>query len=204
MSFSTSLESQTVASLTAYATSSFTKHSLIAIVLVVQNVVNAVIKPPMAKIADVFGRLEAFCISIALYVLGYIQMSLSRNVGTYASAQIFYSMGSTGLQILCQVFIADSSSLLNRALLCKVPDLPFLVTVWIGPVIAQAVLGESKDGDGEGEVQRNGNWRWGYAMWTIILPCAFLPLAAALLVNQRKARRLRLLRPRPWKASTLR
>lgn len=40
MAFCTSLESQTVMSLSAYATSAFSKHSLISTVLVVQNVVN--------------------------------------------------------------------------------------------------------------------------------------------------------------------
>lgn len=40
MAFCTSLEGQTVMSLSAYATSSFSKHSLISTVLVVQNVVN--------------------------------------------------------------------------------------------------------------------------------------------------------------------
>lgn len=40
MAFCTSLETQTVMSLTAYATSSFSKHSLISTVMVVQNVVN--------------------------------------------------------------------------------------------------------------------------------------------------------------------
>ncbi|KAL4927378.1 siderochrome-iron transporter MirC [Aspergillus undulatus] len=184
MAFCTSLEGQTVMSLSAYATSAFSKHSLISTVLVVQNVVNAVVKPPMAKIADVFGRFEAFCISILIYVLGYIQMAASSNVQTYASAQIFYAAGSTGLQILQQVFIADSSSLLNRALLALLPELPFLVTVWIGPTIADAVL-------------ENTSWRWGYGMWSIILPASFLPLALSLLLNQRKAKRLNLIKERP-------
>ncbi|PYI14192.1 siderochrome-iron transporter [Aspergillus japonicus CBS 114.51] len=183
MAFCTSLEGQTVMSLSAYATSAFSKHSLISTVLVVQNVVNAVIKPPMAKVADVFGRFEAFCVSIMIYVLGYIQMAASTNVQTYASAQIFYSAGSTGLQILQQVFIADSSSLLNRALLALLPELPFLVTVWIGPTIANAVL-------------EHTSWRWGYGMWSIILPASFLPLALSLLLNQRKAKRLNLIKPR--------
>ncbi|GKZ23072.1 hypothetical protein AbraIFM66951_009004 [Aspergillus brasiliensis] len=183
MAFCTSLEGQTVMSLSAYATSAFSKHSLISTVLVVQNVVNAVIKPPMAKVADVFGRFEAFCVSILIYVLGYIQMAASTNVQTYASAQIFYSAGSTGLQILQQVFIADSSSLLNRALLALLPELPFLVTVWIGPTIANAVL-------------QHTSWRWGYGMWSILLPASFLPLALSLLFNQRKARRLNLIKPR--------
>ncbi|QSS64029.1 siderophore iron transporter mirC [Histoplasma capsulatum] len=199
MAFSTSLEGQTVLSLSAYATSSFSKHSLISTVLVVQNVVNeylkdlsltcltAVVKPPMAKVADVFGRFEAFCIAVSIYVLGYAQMAASSNVQTYASAQLFYSAGSTGLQILQQVFIADTSSLLNRALFSSMPDLPFLATVWIGPMIAAAILRET-------------SWRWGYGMWTIILPAAFLPLALSLFLNQKKARRLNLLKPRPWKA----
>lgn len=135
----------------------------------------------MAKVADVFGRFEAFCLSILIYILGYIQMAASNNVQAYASAQIFYSAGSTGLQILQQVFIADSSSLLNRALLALLPEFPFLVTVWIGPTIADAVL-------------RHASWRWGYGMWSIILPASFLPLGLSLLLNQRKARRLNLIK----------
>ncbi|GAD93045.1 siderochrome-iron transporter (MirC), putative [Paecilomyces variotii No. 5] len=189
MAFCTSLEGQTVSSLSAYATSSFSKHSLISTVLVVQNVVNAVVKPPMAKVADVFGRFEAFCVSIIIYILGYIQMAASTNVQTYASAQIFYSAGSTGLQILQQVFIADSSDLLNRALFALLPELPFLGTVWIGPMIADAVL-------------QHSSWRWGYGMWAIILPAAFLPLGLTLLLNQRKAQRLNLIKPRQSKRSS--
>lgn len=108
-------------------------------------------------------------------------MASSTNVQTYASAQIFYSAGSTGLQILQQVFIADSSDLLNRAFLALLPEFPFLITVWLGPTIAGAVL-------------RSLSWRWGYGMWAIILPAAFLPLALSLLLNQRKARRLNLIK----------
>lgn len=143
----------------------------------------------MAKVADVFGRFEAFCVSIVIYTLGYIQMASSTNVQTYASAQIFYSAGSTGLQILQQVFIADSSDLLNRALFALLPEFPFLVTVWIGPVIADAIL-------------RQSSWRWGYGMWAIILPATFLPLALSLLFNQRKAKRLRLIRTKAHKRRT--
>lgn len=114
----------------------------------------------MAKVADVFGRTEAFLISMLLYVLGYIQQAASRDIGAYASAQIFYAAGSTGLRILQQIFIADTSDLLNRALLSSLPDTPFLVTVWIGPEISGA-LGTP-------------HWRWGYGMWYVISCCLFL------------------------------
>lgn len=163
-------------------------------VLTVEHVVNqlyvAVIKPPMAKMADVFGRFEAYCVSVVIFVLGYIQMAASTSVQTYASAQIFYSAGSTGLQILQQVFIADSSDLLNRAIFAKLPDIPFLFTVWIGPLIASSIL-------------KHTTWRWGYGMWAIALPAAFLPLALVLFLNQRKAKKLRLIKPKPWKRGTL-
>ncbi|KAI0458374.1 siderochrome-iron transporter MirC [Xylaria acuta] len=177
MAFTTSLEGQVTYSVVAFATSSFSSHSLIATVYVIQGVVNAVIKPPMAKIADVFGRLEAFIICIFLYVLGYIQMAASGNVQTFAAAQIFYSAGSTGLQILQQIFIADTSDLLNRALFSSLPDLPFLVTVWVGPVIGGAFIATS-------------TWRWAYGIWAIILPAVFLPLALTLFLNGRRAKRL--------------
>lgn len=154
----------------------------------------------MAKVADVFGRTEAFTISMILYILGYVQQAASQNIGTYASAQIFYAAGSTGLRILQQIFIADTSDLLNRALLSSLPDTPFLVTVWIGPEIA-GKLG-------------TGPWRWGYGMWhvlflppqfnffltvcfpifrAIITPVLSLPLFASLWINQRRASRAGLL-----------
>ena len=144
----------------------------------------------MAKIANVFGRLEAFSISVFLYVVGYIQMAGSNNVKTFASAQIFYSAGSTGLQILIQIFVADTSDLLNRALFSSLPDVPFLITVWVGAPIANSVLAHA-------------TWRWGYALWTIVLPAAFIPLALALLMNLRKAARLHLLPPSPWKGQSV-
>lgn len=123
----------------------------------------AVVKPPMAKIANVFGRLEAYSLSVFLYILGYIQMAGSQNVETFASAQIFYSAGFTGQLILQQIFIADTTDLRWRALLSSLPDVPFLVTTWCGAPIAQNLLSYS-------------SWRWGYGLWAIVLPAAFLPL----------------------------
>ncbi|KAL8944619.1 MAG: hypothetical protein Q9216_000316 [Gyalolechia sp. 2 TL-2023] len=143
----------------------------------------------MAKIANAFGRLEAFSISVFLYVIGYIQMAASNNVRTFAAAQIFYSAGNTGLQILQQIFIADTSDLLNRALWSSLPDIPFLITVWAGAPIADNLLSYT-------------TWRWGYGIWTIVLPIAFLPLALALFLNMRKARKLCQLPPSPWKGQS--
>ena len=146
-------------------------------------------KPPMAKLANAFGRLEAFSISVLLYVIGYIQMAGSNNVRTFGSAQIFYSAGSTGLQILIQIFVADTSNLLNRALFSSLPEVPFLITVWVGPPVADSLLAHT-------------TWRWGYGIWTIILPVAFMPLALSLFLNMRKVARLHLLPSSPWESQS--
>ena len=139
----------------------------------------------MAKIANVFGRLEAYGFSILLYVLGYIQQAASQNVETFASAQIFYSAGFTGQLILQQIFIADTTDLRWRALWSSLPDVPYLVTVWCGPPIAQSLVASS-------------SWRWGYGLWAIVLPVAFLPLALSLALNVRKAKERGILPVRPW------
>ncbi|KAJ4347816.1 uncharacterized protein N0V89_009186 [Didymosphaeria variabile] len=122
----TSLELQVTSLMTPYATSAFQQHSLVSTVTVIQGVVSAVIKPPMGKIADVFGRLESFAITIFLYTIGYIQQAASENVKTFASAQIFWAAGFNGLQILQQIFVADTTDLSNRALFSTLFDVPFL------------------------------------------------------------------------------
>ena len=147
----------------------------------------------MAKIANVFGRLEAYSISIVLYMLGYIQQAASNNVETFASAQIFYSAGFTGQLILQQIFIADTTDLRWRALLSSLPDVPYLVTVWCGPPIAQSLVGRDFT---------NG-WRWGYGLWAIVLPVCFMPLAFSLALNLRRAHQRGIVPPRPWEGMSV-
>ncbi len=133
-----------------------------------------------------FGRFEAFTFAIFILIIGYIQQAGSNSVRTYASAQIFYAAGLQGVQILQQIFIADTSDLLNRALFSTIPDIPYLISFWVGPHIAESIILRS-------------TWRWGYGLWAIVIPVAFLPLALALYLNQRKAARLNLLPPSPFK-----
>ncbi|KAK6501505.1 hypothetical protein TWF481_009343 [Arthrobotrys musiformis] len=182
MATATSLEAQTTYLYTSYALSGFGHHSLLSTISIVTGVMYAVVKPPMAKIADVFGRFEAFAFSILLFVIGYIMLATSNSVETYAGSQVFYAAGSTGLILLQQVFVADTTNLLNRALFSSLPDLPFLWTVWAGPEVGAAVL-------------KGSTWRWGYGMWAIILPGCCLPLLGSLFVNMLKAKKKGLLPP---------
>jgi hypothetical protein len=98
-------------------------------------------------------------------------------VQTFASAQIFWAAGFNGVQVLQQIFVADTSDLLNRALYSTLFDVPFLWTVWAGPQVGNKIL-------------ETISWRWGYAIWAIILPVCFIPLFISLFMNQRHAKRL--------------
>lgn len=137
-----SLDSQTIYSFQPYATSTFGAHSLLATIGTVQNIMYAVTKPPVAKIADVFGyellpvtpiapenagvdrdpysRFEAFTVSIALLTLGFILEATSKNIGTFAAAQIFYVAGQVGIQFMQQIFAAGQLAV-RRRLLQKTP-----------------------------------------------------------------------------------
>ncbi|KAK9457857.1 major facilitator superfamily domain-containing protein [Dipodascopsis uninucleata] len=177
LAFTTSLAGQTAGLLTPFATSSFNLHSLLAMVQVVQNILYAVVKTPVAKIANTFGRFEAFVLTITALSLGYLQMALSSGVISYTLAQIFTASGFTGLLVLQQIFVADTTDLLNRALFSALPDAPFLVTVWIGPVIADIAT-------------TTFTWRAGYGLWVICVPLSGLPLLITLWLNQRNAVKL--------------
>lgn len=158
-----------------YATSAFKQHSLLSTVVVIQGIVSAVIKPPMGKIADVFGRLESFTITIVLYTIGYIQQAASKNIATFASAQIFWAAGFNGLQILQQIFVADTTDLSDRAFFSTLFDVPFLWMVWAGPELGNRLI-------------ESTTWRWGYGIWAIVLPVCFIPLAGTLWASQRRAK----------------
>ncbi|PNS18887.1 hypothetical protein CAC42_5426 [Sphaceloma murrayae] len=171
-----SLEEQTTFNFLPVATSSFNAHSLLATVAVVQSVTLAVIKPPISKVADVFGRLEAFALSMLFYIIGYVMQAAAEDAAAFIVATAFYATGQTGVQILSQIVIADISDLLDRTILSSFLDVPFLLSVWIGPVIAQVIL-------------KNLTWRWGYGIWAIIVPISFIPLAWSLLSTRRNALR---------------
>ncbi|KAI6777623.1 uncharacterized protein J7T54_003358 [Emericellopsis cladophorae] len=185
----TSLEIQVTGIMVRFATSDFLLHSLVSTIYVVQGVVSSVIKPPMGKIADVFGRLEAFTITIAAYTIGYCMQADSSNVETFAGAQIFWAAGFNGLQVLQQIFVADTTDLLNRALFSTLFDLPFLWTVWAGPEVGNSIL-------------TTAGWRWGYGIWAIILPVCFVPLAVSLWMNQRRAKKLGLEVPSAFRGNS--
>ncbi|KAG6020164.1 hypothetical protein E4U41_002937 [Claviceps citrina] len=162
------------------ATSSFGEHSLSATVNVLRSAISVGAQPTAAKIADVFGRVELICVSVLFYVLGTVVEAVSTDVDAFSGGAILYQIGYTMLLLLVEVIIADITSTRARLFFSYIPALPFIINAWVSGDISSAVLA------GPG-------WRWGIAMWAIVMPVCALPLIASLTVVSRRAKRQGLL-----------
>ena len=88
-----------------------------------------------------------------------------------------------------QVFIADTTSLINRGLWTSLPEsIASIPTLYLGSIVADSVL-------------KHSTWRWGYGMWAAILPFCAAPLIITLYILQRKARKAGYRRKGAWDAA---
>jgi MFS family permease len=79
--------------LTPYVTSSFFQHSLTATTGIMSGLIGGLIKLPLAKVIDIWGRPQGFFIMVCFMTIGLIMMAACNNVETYAAAQVFYWVG---------------------------------------------------------------------------------------------------------------
>lgn len=164
-----------LASLTPYVTSDFQAHSLIPVIGIVSSSISAAVYIPMAKALDIWGRAEGMLLMIVSATLGVILMAASRNLATFAAAQVFYSIGFSGVIYVVAVLAADVTSLRNRGLAFAFTSSPYMITAFAGSKAAEAYL-------------QDVNWRWGFGSFAIIVPFITLPLVGLLMYNLRKAK----------------
>ncbi|KKY19248.1 putative siderophore iron [Phaeomoniella chlamydospora] len=166
--------------LTPWVTSAFAEHSLTATTSIVSGLVGGLVKLPYAKLMDVWGRPQGFAIMVACATLGLIMMAGCNNVKTYCAAQVFYYVGYNGIDFTLTIFVADTSSLKNRAFLIAFMATPWIATVWAYGPAAQSILSTI-------------GFRWGFGVWAIVYPIVCAPLIALFIYNERKAKKAGLL-----------
>lgn len=145
---------------------------------------------PMAKLMDVWGRAEGFLLMVAFSELGLILTACSTNLYTYCAAQVFYSVGYSGLIYAVEILAIDASDLRNRALAFAFTSSPYMVTAFAGPKAAEAFL-------------LKVSWEWGFGAFSIIMPFFTLPIYVLLKYNLNKAKKLGMLKPRVRSGRTL-
>lgn len=176
-----SMEQQTSSNLMPYVVSDFSAHSLIPAIAITAYVLSGVLKLPIAKMIDTWGRPQGLVLMTSLATLGLVLMALCRDVETYAVAQILHGVGSSGFAYILEIIVADTSSLKDRALAFTFAHSPFLVTTFIGPPAAQWFL-------------RYSSWRTAFVMFAVLTPLVAAPVCLILQSNMRKARRLGVLK----------
>lgn len=78
--FVNSFQQQISSNLLPYVTSAFEEHPLTATTNVVSTLVAGVIKLPVAKLMDVFGRLQGFVLMVSCAVIGRLSLRLSQRI----------------------------------------------------------------------------------------------------------------------------
>ncbi|KAF2653081.1 putative MFS siderophore transporter [Lophiostoma macrostomum CBS 122681] len=182
--FVNAFQSSITGNLTAYVLSGFEAHSLIPVISIVSNVMCAAAYLPVAKLLNVWGRPQGFLIMASLSTLGLILMATTKDVQTYCAAQVFYSVGFTGMIFSIDVITADTSSLKDRGLAYAFTSSPYIITALAGPAAAEGFYEKI-------------SWRWAFGCFAIILPFVAAPLFGTLLFNQQKAKKKGLLIKEP-------
>jgi len=159
-----------------YVTSAFAEHSLTPTVSIVSSVIGGCTNFTIAKILDVFGRPQGYLLCIFIATIGLIMMAGCRHVEAYAAAQVFYTVGNTGLQYVLSVFVADTSSLLSRGLMQAFAFSPNMITCWLAGPISSGFL------NGPG-------WPWAFGTFSILVPAVTLPLYGLLQFHFIKAKK---------------
>ncbi|KAK7753172.1 hypothetical protein SLS62_004905 [Diatrype stigma] len=161
------------ANLSPYITSDFEGHSLLTVIGTVTSIMSAACTMPVAKILNLWDRTVGFMLMLLLSLIGLIMMAACKNLATYCAAQVFYSVGSTGLIFAVDVLTSDTSSLQHRGLAFAFTSSPYIITAFAGSPLSEQF--------------HESDWRWAYGTVTILLAVVTTPLIITWLLAKKKA-----------------
>ncbi|OAL28177.1 hypothetical protein AYO20_09596 [Fonsecaea nubica] len=183
-------QGSTIGNFAPYVTSAWDSHSLLTVIGVVSSSMTAAVFIPLAKALDVWGRAEGYLTMVGFCELGLILMAVSHNLSTYCAANVFYSVGFTGLIYTIDVVTADATALRTRALAYAFTSSPYMISAFAGSYASDRMLADI-------------GWSWGYATYAFITPVVCAPLYFVLVYNLRKAKKQGLLKERKASGRTL-
>ncbi|EXU94738.1 MFS transporter [Metarhizium robertsii] len=152
------------------ATSSFGVHSELGAVSTASQIIRAVSKPFIGKMADITSRPTTYVVILAFYAVGFAVAASARKFASYTVGICFTSVGKSGLDLLSDIIVADLTPLEWRGFFSACLSFPFVVTVPVNGFIAEGFV---------------DNWRWGLGMFAILVPALLVPAIMALYSMQR-------------------
>ncbi|KAL4923191.1 putative siderochrome-iron transporter [Aspergillus undulatus] len=175
--FLLALQSSVSGSVINNAYANFSSAPQVATANILYSIIGGVLKLPLAKILNLWGRSEGFLVFLGVYVVGLIIVAACNNPDSYAAGYVLFYVGYNELFLIMDVFMADTSGMRNRAFTFAFSQTPFICTAFAGPLAGQSFL----------EV---ANWRWAHGAFAIVNLVSFLPLAIVFKFYQKKAERM--------------
>ncbi|XRM40407.1 Siderochrome iron transporter 2 [Aspergillus tubingensis] len=148
---------------------------------ILYSIIGGVLKLPIAKTLNIWGRAEGLIVWVVIYTIGLIVLAACDGPDSYAAGYVLFYVGYSGIYLVLDVYIADTSGLQNRAFTFAFASTPFICTAFTGPLAGESFL-------------KVATWRWAYGVFAIIMPVAFAPLVVVLKYYQRKAESMGLLK----------
>ncbi|KAK2612254.1 hypothetical protein QQS21_001680 [Conoideocrella luteorostrata] len=155
----------------AWATSTLGHHSELGTVNTAAQIIRAISKPFIGKLADITSRPTTYVVILVFYAVGFAVAAGAQDIASYTVGICFTSVGKSGLDLLSDIIVADLTPLEWRGFFSACLSLPFIVTVPINGFIADGFF---------------DNWRWGMGMFAILVPVLLIPAIITLYAMQRR------------------
>lgn len=155
------------------ATSSYGNHTLISTLAIATNIVNAVGDLFFAKFSDLTSRPLVYFIGVAIFILGYVTIPTGNTIASFVVGSTFGKLGSSTLGTINNFLMGDLTPMKWRGFALASLSSPHIVIPFISGFIVEDI--------------NKTNWRWGYGMFAITIPCTFIPCAILLFYVQKKA-----------------
>ena len=163
--------------LTQYVYGTFEAAPQVTTAYITSTIIGGVLKLPLGKTLNLWGRAEGLLISVAIYVVGIIILAACNGPNAFAAGYVFYWVGYYFIYLILEIFIADTTGLRNRAWAFAFSTTPFICTAFTAPLAVTSFIETS-------------GWRWGFGVFAIVQPCVFVPLGLIFKYYEKKARKL--------------
>lgn len=89
-------------------------------------IIGGVLKLPIAKTLNLWGRAESWFLFLGVYILGIIILTTFDGTAGYSAGYTLYWIGYDAIYLICDIFIADTSGMRNRAFGFAFINTPFV------------------------------------------------------------------------------
>lgn len=149
-------------------------------VTTVKSVIASAVFIPYARLSDRVGRMEIWLAALAPFLAGRIATAATPTFAGLFAGVVVEEFGYAAFRFLSGILPSDISSLKDHTFTINIYELPEIINFWAGSYISQSLIGaEAKEYQ-----QHETQIRWGFGMFTILVPFTTVLLASVYLYAQ--------------------